>query len=177
MERNKTKQNQTKKHEYFSKMISKLYVIKNVELIKFKDIFNPYFVEHTKNFNFFTVQLSLGFGEGESPLNYKIVVSNYVTYNIQSENYTTYTTESANDFLHRVISIYFSHECSPKILPEIEIVFISDLVNTTRAHYLEQQKSMLCRNLIGRFPKSTSQDFGYKWLPESLKNLWVGFTF
>ena len=53
-------------------------------------------------------------------------VSNYVTYNIQRENYTTYTTEIANDFLHRVLSIYLSHDCSPKIIPEVEIIFISD---------------------------------------------------
>ena len=36
--------------------------------------------------------------DGEHPLNHKIGVSNYVTYNIQSEHYSTYTTELANDF-------------------------------------------------------------------------------
>ena len=58
---------------------------------------------------FFTVQISLKLGEGESPCNHKIIVSNYVTYNVQSENYTTYTTEFDNDFLHKFISIYISH--------------------------------------------------------------------
>ena len=49
---------------------------------------------------------------------YKISVSNNVTYDIQSEHYSTYTTESVSDFLHRVIEIYLSHQCSPKIFPE-----------------------------------------------------------
>ena len=47
----------------------------------------------------------------------------------------------------------------------------------TRQHYLEQPKSMLCRKLIGRFHQSTSQDFEYKWLPVSFKDLRVSFTF
>ena len=75
-------------------------------------------------------------------------MSNYDTYNTRSENYTTYTTELANDFLQRVVSIYFSNECSLKKTPEIEIVFISDLVNIARAHYLEQPKSMLRLKLL-----------------------------
>ena len=109
--------------------------------------------------------------EGESPRKHKINVSNYVTYNIRSENYTTYTTESANDFLHRVISIYLSHECSPKIIPEREIDFVSDPKDITQKHYLEQPKSMLCSKLIRRFHESTSQDFEYNRLPDSFKNL------
>ena len=52
LERNKTKYNLTKKHKYYSNLIINRYVIKNVEVIKFKDIFIPYFIEHTKNSNF-----------------------------------------------------------------------------------------------------------------------------
>ena len=96
---------------------------------------------------------------------------------MQSEHYTTYTTESASDFLHRVISIYFSHDCSPKKIPEIEIVFISDPKDITRQHYLEQPKSMLCRKLIRRLLESTPLDFEYNWLPDSFKDLSVCFTF
>ena len=102
---------------------------------------------------------------------------NYVTYNIQSELHTAYTTELANDFLHRVISIYFSHDCSPKIIPEIEIVFISDPKDNTRQHYLEQPKSMLCRKIIIRFHEPTPLDFEYNWLPDPFKDLRVCFTF
>ena len=98
-------------------------------------------------------------------------MSSYVTYNIHSENYSTYTTELAKDFLHRVLSIYLSHECDPKIIPETEIVFVSDPKDITQKHYLEQPKSMLCRKLIRRFHESTSQDFEYKWLPDSFKKL------
>ena len=98
-------------------------------------------------------------------------VSNYVTYNNRSENYTTYKTELANDFLHRVIEINFSHGCSPKIITEIGIVLISDLNDIIREHYLEQPKTMPCCKLIRRFHESTSEDFEYKWLPDSFKNL------
>ena len=101
-------------------------------------MFNPYFTAHTRKFNFFTVSILLRLYDGEHPLNHKTIVSNYVTYNIQSKHYTTYTTGLADGFLHRVISIYFSHGCSPKIIPEIEIVFISDPKDITRQHYLEQ---------------------------------------
>ena len=50
--RNKTKHNQTKKHKYYSNLILSRYVIKNVEVSKFKDVFNPYFTTHTRKFNF-----------------------------------------------------------------------------------------------------------------------------
>ena len=55
LERNKAKHNQAKKRKYLSNMILNRYVKKNVEVIKFKDIFNPYFIEHTKKLNLFTV--------------------------------------------------------------------------------------------------------------------------
>ena len=75
--------------------------------------------------------------DGEDPRNHKISVSNNVTYNIQSEHYSIFTTKLASDFLQRVVALYFSHKCDPKIIPEMEIVFISDLVDITREHYLE----------------------------------------
>ena len=67
--------------------------------------------------------------------------------------------------------MYLSHECDPKIIPNIEILFISDPKGKAQTHYLEQPKSMLCRKLIRRFHESTSQDFEYNWLPDSFKNL------
>ena len=53
LERNKTKHKQTEKHKYYSNLIINRYVIKDVKVIRFKDIFNPYFIEHTKKLNFF----------------------------------------------------------------------------------------------------------------------------
>ena len=105
--RNKTKHNQTKIHKYYSNLILNRYVIKNVEVSKFKDVFNHYFTAHTRKFIFFAVQITLRPFESEDILNHNMNLSNYVTYNIQSEHYTTYTTELANDFSHRVISIFF----------------------------------------------------------------------
>ena len=59
--RNKTKHNHTKKHKYYSNLILNRYVTKNVEVNKFKDIFNPYFVALSEKFNFFEVLVSLRF--------------------------------------------------------------------------------------------------------------------
>ena len=128
LKRNKTKHNQTKKHEYYSNLILNRYVINNVEVIKFKDVIDPYFVAHSKKFNFFEVCVSLRFVIELIPTfyddPYTISVSNNVTYNIQSEHYTTSTTISASEFLLMVIGIYLSHKCSPKIIHKLEIVFI-----------------------------------------------------
>ena len=118
--KNKTKHNQSKKHKYYSNLILNRYVIKNVEVIKIKDVFNPYIIEHTIKITFFTVHITLRPFESEDILNHKINVAKYVTFNFQSEHYTTYITDLANNFLHRVTSSYFSL----KIIPEIEIVFI-----------------------------------------------------
>ena len=51
-ERYKTKHNQSKKHKYYSNLILNRYVMKDVEVIRFEDIFNPYFIEHTKKIQF-----------------------------------------------------------------------------------------------------------------------------
>ena len=92
----KTKHNQTKKHKYYSNLILNRCFIKNVKVNEFKVIFNPYFIEHTKKFVYFSVQVILNFDD--DCFRHKISVSNNVTYNIESENYSTYTTESASDF-------------------------------------------------------------------------------
>ena len=101
-------------------------------------------------------------------------MSKNVTYNIQSENYSTFTTEIASDFLDRVIAIYLSHKCDPKLFPEMEIVFISDPKDINKKHYVEQPKSMLCLKLIRKVHDWT-EDFEYKRLPHSFKSLWVLF--
>ena len=170
LKRNKTKYNQTKKHKFYSNLILNRSVIKNVEVIKVRDIFNPYFIEHTKKLNLFTVCIFLRFDDDEDPRNHNISVSNNVTHHILSGNHSTFTTELASDFFDRFIPIYLSHKCDPKMIQEIEIVFISDPKDIIQEHFLKQPKSMLCRELIGKFHEST-QDFECKWLPDSFKIL------
>ena len=145
--------------------------MKNVEVNKFKDVINTYFIKHTQKFNLFTVCISLIFEYGViDPSHRKICVSNIVFYSINSENYSTYTTLPADDFIHLVIGRFLSHECSPRIIPEIEIQFISDLKDITKRHNLELPKSMLCRKLIRRFHEA-KEDFECKWLPDSFRDL------
>ena len=169
----KTKHNQTKKHKYYSNLILIRYVFKIVELIKFQDEFNPYFIPHTRRFTFFTIHLSLRLFEDEDIWNNQISVTNNVIYNIQREHFSIRTSELANDFLHRVISIHCSRsrKGSMKRIPEREIVFISDPKDITQNHYLEEPKSMLCRKLNRRFHESTPLDFEYNWLPDNFKDL------
>ena len=170
--RNKTKRNQSKKHKCYSNLILNRYVIKNVKVKEFKDIFNTYFIEHTKKFVYFSVQVIIKFNKDDiGCLRHKIGVSNNVIYNIESENYSAYTTVPAPDFLQGVTEIYLSHRCGPQTIPEIDIVFLSDLKHITKKHYLEMPKSMLCRRLIKKLHESTPLDFEYNWLPDSLRDL------
>ena len=57
--RYKTKHNQSKKHKLYSNLISSRYVIKNVEVSKFKDVFNPYSTAHTRKCISFTIHITL----------------------------------------------------------------------------------------------------------------------
>ena len=66
LKKNETKHKQTKKHSYYSNLLFNRYVIKNFEVIKFKDIFNPYFTAHTKKFNLFTIYVLLRFDDDEN---------------------------------------------------------------------------------------------------------------
>ena len=61
--------------------------MKDVEVNKFKDIFDSYFIKHTKKFNLFEVCISLRFEYGDTnPCSHEIRVSNYLTNNIQIEH-------------------------------------------------------------------------------------------
>ena len=121
----KTKHDQSKEHKYCSNLILTRYVMKDVEVPKFRDEFDPYFIEHAKKFNFFTVRTILRHYDDEYNINHEINVSNYVTFGIRSKNFSMLFRQPASDLLHTVISIRYSHKCSPKIFSEIEIVSIS----------------------------------------------------
>ena len=96
-ERYKTKPNQSNKNKYCSNLISNRYVLKDVEVAKFEDVFTPYFIEHTKQFSFFRVCIILRFYDDENYLDHEISVPNNVTFKIQSEHYSTHTAEPAID--------------------------------------------------------------------------------
>ena len=87
----------------------------------------------------------------------------------KKKHYNTYATDSASDFLHKVISIYYSRKSSTHIVPEVEVVFISDPKDITQKLYLGQLKSMFCRKLVRRFHETKSQDLEYTCLPNSFK--------
>ena len=86
--RNKTKHDQSKKHKYYSNLLRNRYVMKDVEVTTFKDVFDPYFIEHTIKFNFFTVYRILRLYDNENYHGHEINAPNYSTYNIQSKHYS-----------------------------------------------------------------------------------------
>ena len=98
LNRNKTKHFQSKKLKYDSNLLLNRYVIINVDIVKFKDVFNPYFTNHSRKFDLFEVYKLLrhvydpyNHHDDENPFNHEIKVSNIVFHSIQSEHYTTYT--------------------------------------------------------------------------------------
>ena len=86
--RNKTKHDQSKKYKHYSNLILNRFVIRNAQAIKFKKVFDPYFIEHTRKFIFFTVRISLRHYDEEYNIDHEINVSNYATYKIQSKHYS-----------------------------------------------------------------------------------------
>ena len=54
-----TKHNQTKKHRYYSDLILNRYVIKNVGVNNFENVFDPYFIAHTEKLISFTIHITL----------------------------------------------------------------------------------------------------------------------
>ena len=77
LQRNKNKHNQSKTHKYYSNKILNQYVINNVEVNKYNDVFNPYFSTHSRKFNSFEIFISSIFEYGYiDPCNHKIRVSN-----------------------------------------------------------------------------------------------------
>ena len=97
--RNKTKQNLSKKHKYYADLILNHYVIKNVEAVKYKEIFDPYFTHHSRKFDFFTVNIFSRFSADHEPCNEKISIPSIIYYRIESNYYSTCIRESASDFL------------------------------------------------------------------------------
>ena len=54
---------------------------------------------------------------------------------------------------------------------EIDIIFISDLDDTTFSHYMTQPKLMIHRKLIGIFFQEEYGNFDYNWLQKCFRNI------
>ena len=75
--KNITKHEQSKRHKYFSKLISNRYIMKDVEVCKFNEVFDRYFHNHMTKIDDFTITLCLKFDEDNK---FKITVPNKVKY-------------------------------------------------------------------------------------------------
>ena len=54
---NKNKHEQSKKHKYFSNLIINKFIVRNPEIDKFKEIIQPYYDNHEKKFDNFSVSV------------------------------------------------------------------------------------------------------------------------
>ena len=167
--KNKTKHEQTKKHNFFSNLVSNKYVIKDVYTNKFKYVITSYYNEHIKKFDIFTVCV---YWKVDDMMDYKKSRPKILSYGVTVHGYPIFINETACDFLHRVITNYLTHgELSIDKIQQTEIVFISDIKDMTYPCYMEQPKSITCRKMVGRFVEVKSEDnihFEYIWLPSCL---------
>ena len=53
--RSKNKHEQSKKHNNFSNLIIKKYIVRNPEIYKFREIIQPYYNKHEKRFDIFSI--------------------------------------------------------------------------------------------------------------------------
>ena len=156
--RSRNRHEQSKKHKYFSNLITNKYIVRNPEIINFKDIIQPYYDKHKKKFDNFS--LCVMWKRDDVIIN-KISVP------------STITLEKPFLFKPRTIELPLVVRVSPIDFlntfgrninnenDEIDIIFTPDLNDMTFSHYLAQPKSMLCRKLVRNFIGKDFVNFDY----------------
>ena len=164
--RNKNKQEQSKKHKYFSNLIKDKYIIKNDETDKFKDIIQPYYDKHKKKLDDFTVRVVW---KKDDVTKTKISVPSVIKMR------RTYLFELSLVELPIMLKIpeydyldQYNKECVNDKVDEIVKLFISDLGDITFFHYMDQP---LCRKRTRKFPEEDFGDFDYNWLPNCFRHI------
>ena len=174
----KNKHEKSLKHRYFlSKIIVNKYIVKNIDINKFKDILQSYCDEHKKKFNEFTVTIIRK--KNDMIIN-KISIPRTITlqrtHMFQPDMFEIpiYVKVSEREFLNIV-----DRNCAYIIISdEIDKIFISKYKEMTLQHYMKQSRSMLCRKLERDYIEENYQildckDFDYNILPYCFKH--VGF--
>ena len=145
--RNKNKHEKSMKHRYFlSNMIVNKYIVKNIDINKFKDVLQSHCDEHKKKFKDFTVTII--WKKNDMILN-NISISRSITlqrthmFKPDMFEIPIYVKLSEREFLDIVDGNYVYNIISN----EIDILFISKLKEMTLQHYMKQPRSMLCRKL------------------------------
>ena len=157
--RNKNKHEQSKKHKYFSNLIINESIIKINEFYSLKDIIQPYYNNHKKNFDNFSVCVMW---KKNDMLKNNISVPCTITFQKthmfkpSMVELPIFVRVSSLDFLDT-----FDRNCTNDELDEVNIIFISDLKDLTLSHYIDQPRSMLCGKLERNFIEEDFRDFDY----------------
>ena len=158
-------------------MIVNKYIIKNNDIIKFKDILQSYCDEHRKKFNEFTVMII--WKKNDMIIN-KISIPRLITLQrthiLQPDLFEIpiYVKVSEREFPNIV-----DRNCVYNIISvEIDIIFISKFKEMTLHHYMKQPRSMLCRKLERDYIEEKYQivdnrDFDHNFLPYCFRH--IGF--
>ena len=142
--------------------------MRNPRIIKFKDIIQPYYDEHKKKLDNFSVCVM-----------WKKIEVIIIKISVPS----TIILEKPHLFKPSMIELPIVIRVSPfdfldtfgrninNEVDEINIVFISNLVDITFSHYMAQPKSMVQRKL---FKKNFEEDYGnfdYNWLRNCFRKI------
>ena len=136
------------KRKHCSNLIINKYIVRNPEIDNFKDIIQPYYNNHKKKFDNFTVCVMW---KKNNVLLNKISVPSTITLA------KPHLFKSKMIELPKVVRV--THPDFPDTfdrninneVDEMNIMFISDLEDITFIHYMDQPKSMLRRKLEKNF--------------------------
>ena len=153
-------------------MIVNKYIVKNNDIKKFKNILQSYSDEHKKKFNEFTTTII--WKKNDMIIN-KISVPHTITlrrtdmFKPVMFEIPIYVDVSKREF-QDVVDRNCIHNT---ISDEIDIIFISNLKETTLQHYMKQPRSILCRKLERNYIAENDRDSDYNFLPYCFRH--IGF--
>ena len=135
----------SKKNYYFSNLIINKYILRDPEVGKLKDMILPYYNNHKKNFDNFTV---CNMWKKNGVLIEKISVPRIITL---EKRYMGMSNIIGIPIVEKVTLVDYLdtfYSFMNSVVDEMNIIFLSDLKDITFFHYKDQPKSMVCRRLI-----------------------------
>ena len=158
----------SRNEQYFSNLTINKYIVRNPENISFKDIFQPYYEKHKKNFDKFSISVMW---KKDGMIRNKISVPSTITL---EKPYLFKASTIEIPLVVRVSPVDFLDTFGRNInneVDEIDIIFLSNLKDMTFSHYMAQPKSMLCRKLERNFIEEDFVNFDYNRLPNCFRHM------
>ena len=145
------------------------YIVRNPEVDKFKDIIQSYYYEHKRKFDNFSVCVIW-------KKNDIIISKSSIASIVKLRKPHLFEPNMIELPIMLKIPAYvfvdqFNKECINDKIDEIIIIFKSNPNDITFLYYMNQPKSMLCRQLVRKFIEEDFGDFHHNWLPECFGNI------